>query len=32
MTEDGGMPTADVEFTVLTGVDGDTGPVITIPA
>jgi hypothetical protein len=29
MTEEG-FPTADVEFTVLTGIDGDTGPVITV--
>jgi hypothetical protein len=28
MTEDG-FPTADVEFTILTGVDGDTAPTIT---
>jgi hypothetical protein len=28
MTEDG-FPTADLSFTVLTGVDGDTAPVIT---
>lgn len=28
MTEDG-FPTADVVFTILTGVDGDTAPVVT---